>query len=128
MKIFPYDKVFTKSILLSEEISRLANSGYSVLELPANLGTKEDIFEFVRNEFILDPLLGAGNSWDALADSIGGGMERHRSTGIMILVRNKSMARKEISTAREELIDILFQLKREQQLEKMKMYMYSATE
>lgn len=124
MKIFPYEKVFTEPQLLGVEIHYLKNNGFSVIEFSTHLRDKKDIFEFVKKEFPLDPLLGEGNSWDALSDSIGGGIEQFRNTGVVVLVKNTLREREEPSAATIEFIDILFHIKEYQLFENMKIYLF----
>ncbi len=86
------------------------------------LSTKKEIFEFAKNELPLDPFVEGEESWDALADSIGGGLEQFRGKGVVILVKNDANHRIQPSNVAIELIDIFFQIKKDQLSSEMKIY------
>jgi hypothetical protein len=122
MNRFNYDKVFRESDTLHAEIVQLKVDEIPVIEFPASLCSKTDIFEFVKREMPLDPVI-EGQSWDALADSLGGGLERFRAKGVVILVRIDLSEERQISSAVAEFIDILFQIKNEQLPNSIRIYL-----
>lgn len=125
MKNFHYEKIFTEQSSLDEEISQLERAGYLIREFPADLQNKEEVFKFVKTTFPLDPVLESGNNWDALSDSVGGGMEQFRNIGVMVIVKYMHSNEKHSSVAALEFIEILFHIKKYQLLEKMRIFSYS---
>ena len=123
MKQFAYDESFDDVRLLEDELSKLKASGWSIFEFPAEIGGKKEIFDYAKRTFPLDPPIGLGSSWDALSDSIGGGIEKLRGGGVVIVVKYNSR-HKSSSAAAMELIDILFGIKEFQFLNSMRMYCY----
>ena len=122
MNRFSYDKILNGVDALLAETLRLKAIGISVIEFPTHLNSKKDIFEFVKREFPLDPFVEGEKSWDALADSIGGGVEQLRNTGVVVLIKALAKKQWQLSSAAIEFIDILFQIKKEHLPIDMKIY------
>lgn len=125
MKLFPYDEVLDEPKLLNEKISDLKSLGFLIINFSFSASSKNNIFEFVNKEFPLDPLLEPGFSWDALSDSIGGGLEKFRHPGILVIVKNSLSKSEKPSPSEIEFIDILFHLKKNQLFESMKIFLLS---
>lgn len=124
MNSFNYDKIINEIDDFRAEISRLKSDGVFIVEFPMQFSTKNEIFEFVKTEFPLDPLIKGGKSWDALADSIGGGLEKFRTNGVMVVMKYDTNNRCQSTSSMIEFIDILFQIRNEQILDDMKIYLY----
>jgi hypothetical protein len=121
-----YDKILNGVDALQAEILRLKMEGVSVIEFSTRLNTKKSIFEFAKKELPLDPYIEGEKSWDALADSIGGGFEKFRTKGVVMFIRTDASLQNQMSSAVIEFIDILSQIKREQLSNDMKIYLCSA--
>ncbi|GAB2724857.1 hypothetical protein [Comamonas sediminis] len=124
MNSFNYDKIINEIDGFDAEISRLRSDGVFIVEFPMQLSTKNEIFEFVKTEFPLDPLIKGGKNWDALADSIGGGLEKFRTNGIVAVMKYDANNSCQSSSSTIEFIDILFQIRNEQIPDDMKIYLY----
>jgi hypothetical protein len=68
-----------------QAIDELKRHGWSVFELPSNISTKEDFFEALRCTLPLDPSLHGNRSWDALADSLWGGLDGLQDENIALV-------------------------------------------
>ncbi|MCD2165358.1 hypothetical protein [Comamonas koreensis] len=124
MNSFNYDKIINEIDVFCAEISRLKSDGLFVIEFPMQFSSKNEIFEFVKAEFPLDPLIKGGKSWDALADSIGGGLEKFRANGVVVVMKYDTNNRCQSTSSMIEFIDILFQIRNEQIPDDMKIYLY----
>ncbi|UXC17254.1 hypothetical protein [Comamonas squillarum] len=124
MNSFNYDKIINEIDVFCAEISRLKSDGVFVIEFPMRFSSKNEIFEFVKTEFPLDPLIKGGKSWDALADSIGGGLEKFRTNGVVVVMKYDTNNKCQSTSSMIEFIDILFQIRNEQILDDMKIYLY----
>lgn len=121
---FNYDKIINEIDDFCAETSRLKSEGVFIVEFPMQFSTKNEIFEFVKTEFPLDPLIKGGKSWDALADSIGGGLEKFRTNGVVVVMKYDTNNRCQSTSSMIEFIDTLFQIRNEQILDDMKIYLY----
>ncbi|MFC3216595.1 hypothetical protein [Comamonas sp. JC664] len=61
---------------------------------------------------------------DALADSIGGGLEKFRTNGVVVVMKYDTNNKCQSTSSMIEFIDILFQIRNEQILDDMKIYLY----
>jgi hypothetical protein len=52
-----------------------SRNGWRVFRLPIGIASREAFFEGVRRTLPLDPLLHTNRSWDALSDSLWGGID-----------------------------------------------------
>lgn len=65
---------------------RLRDDDWCVLSLPDEIVDKSSFFEGVRNTLPQDPPLGRTRDvWDALSDSVWGGLHEHESERIAII-------------------------------------------
>ncbi|MEN5182074.1 hypothetical protein ABE501_20160 [Comamonas testosteroni] len=124
MNSFNYDKIINEVDVFCAEISRLKADGVFIIEFPMQFSTKNEIFEFVKTKFPLDPLIKDGKSWDALADSVGGGLEKFRTNGVVVVIKYDANNRCQSTNSITEFIDILFQIRNEQIPNDMKIYLY----
>jgi hypothetical protein len=124
MSSFNYDKIINEIDDFCAEISRLKSEGVLIVEFPMQFSNKKEIFEFVKTEFPLDPLIKGEKSWDALADSIGGGVEKFRTNGVVVVMKYDTNNRCQTTSSMIEFIDILFQIRDEQIPDDMKIYLY----
>lgn len=71
-------------------------AGWRVFSFPNSLKSRDDFFEAVRTTFPLDPPLQSNRSWDALSDSLWGGIDSLADREILIVWPN-STAMKEFA-------------------------------
>ncbi len=122
MKSFNYDMTFYNSEILNTEIPFFKKNGWKIFEYSVGISKKSDIINFAKNNFPLDPFIEGDCGWQALSDSIGGGFEIFRGNGVLILIRLNIETGSEVSQEAEEFIDILFDVKNYQLLEKMRIF------
>lgn len=56
-------------------IAERETCGWRIFRVPAQISSKDDFFEGVRSTFPLDLVLRTNQSWNALADSLWGGLD-----------------------------------------------------
>ncbi|WP_322075972.1 barstar family protein [Burkholderia cepacia] len=66
---------------IAEEYER---SGWMVIYLPAEIATKDQLYDAIRSNCPLDPPLHSNRSWDALADSLWSGLKEADNERIVI--------------------------------------------
>jgi hypothetical protein len=95
-----------------EAITReAAPSGFRVFVLPSRIDSRESFFDAVREILPMDPPLLASRSWDALSDSLWGGLYSIDEDRILIVWPNSgalaTSAAKEYETALSVLKDLI---------------------
>jgi hypothetical protein len=87
------------------------SSGFRVFVLPSGIDSRESFFDAVRETFPMDPPLLGSRSWDALSDSLGGGLYSIDEDRILIVWPNSggfaTSAAKEYETALSVLKDLI---------------------
>lgn len=63
----------------------LRRQGWSVYRLPPGISDKSEFFDAIRVHLPLDPSLIGSYSWDALSDSVWGGLHSLEATRIAIV-------------------------------------------
>jgi Barstar (barnase inhibitor) len=66
-------------------VRELINRGYRVFLLPNNIKDKRAFFEGIRRTLPLDPPVVSDRSWDALSDSVWGGLHSLDAGSIAII-------------------------------------------
>jgi hypothetical protein len=84
--------------------------GWRIFRLPRFIASKEQFFESVRATLPLDPTLHRNDVWDALSDSVWGGLDSLPEDKILILwpdaSRMKTQAAADFAIATEILQDL----------------------
>jgi hypothetical protein len=68
-----------------ETVSECERQDWRIFRLPRFLASKKEFFEGVRGVFPLDPPLEGALSWDALDDSLWGGLDSLKDDRIVIV-------------------------------------------
>jgi Barstar (barnase inhibitor) len=66
-------------------VRELVNRGDRVFLLPSGIKDRRAFFEGIRKSLPLDPPIVSNYSWDALADSLWGGLDSVDASGIAII-------------------------------------------
>jgi len=100
-----------KELDVAETIRAATRDGYLVYVLPKDgVVDRESFFDAVRECLPLAPPLVGSHSWDALSDSVWGGIDALDASGIVIVWQNSGLIRRtspqEYETALEVLADL----------------------
>src|SRR6266849_4353557 len=68
-----------------ETVAERERQGWRIFRMPRFLSSTKEFFEGVRGVFPLDPPLGGALNWDALNDSLWGGLDSLKDDRIVIV-------------------------------------------
>jgi hypothetical protein len=95
---------------VTSAVTFYAAQDYRVFSLTAEIWDRSTFFSALRAALPMDPPLGSDRSWDALSDSLWGGLERLVNRRIAILWRRSLLfeerQRAEYETACQVLLDV----------------------